>query len=107
MRPSAHISVGVQGVGTGNPGWTGRLEKNFRTEAGNLNVFGGIGLRSNEDHAHPVAGTKLEMPSHISLGLQWDGHNAHPFATYGLDRYIVGFYLIGGKTLGYLFGARF
>lgn len=106
-RPSAHISAGVQGIGTGNPGWTGRLEKNFRTEAGNVNVFGGIGLRSNEDHAHPVAGIKLEMPSQISLGLQWEGHNVHPFVTYASDQYIVGLYLIAGKTPGYLVGIRF
>ena len=105
--PSAHISLGVQGIGTGNPGWSGRLERNFRTELGMLNIFAGIGLRSNEDHAHPVAGIKLELSNHVSFGMQWDGHNHHPFVTYGFDRYIAGLYLINGKSLGYLAGVRF
>lgn len=105
--PSAHISIGVQGIGTGNPGYAGTLEKNFATEAGNLNIFGGVGFRSNEDHAHPLGGVKLEMPSHLSFGVQWDGHNHHPFVTQGFDGYIAGLYLIEGKRLGYMLGARF
>jgi hypothetical protein len=105
--PSVHVSVGVQGIGTGNPGWSGRLEKNFRTSAGNVNVFAGVGLRSNEDHAHPLGGIKLDMPSRLAVGLQWDGHNSHPFVTQGFGQFIVGFYLVGGRSPGYLVGARF
>jgi hypothetical protein len=104
--PSAHVSVGVQGIGTGNPGWTGRLEKNFRLPAGNLNVFGGIGVRGNEDHSHPIAGGKFEHHSGFSVGVQWEGHAHHPFVIYAFGQHVVGLYLIGGNRMGYMIGMR-
>jgi hypothetical protein len=103
------LSVGVQGIGTGNPGYAATLEKNYRTPDGYVfNAFGGIGLRSNEAHGHPVAGAKVSFPSATTVGVQWDGHHVHPFATQGLPGgFVVGAYLIEGKSLGVMLGARF
>lgn len=70
-------------------------------------MFGGIGFRSNESHSRALAGVKLALPNRVALGLQWEGHAAHPFATYAFEKTIVGIYLIGGRSPGYLVGMRF
>jgi hypothetical protein len=105
--PSIHVGFGVQGIGTGNPGYNARMEKNWQTDFGSINVFGGIGFRSNEDHAHPLGGFKIGLTSGWTAGLQWDGHDDYPFLTYTWDRYTSGVYLFEGRQLGYMFGARF
>jgi hypothetical protein len=105
--PALNFSVGVQGIGTGNPGFSGTLEKNFLVSFGTVNVYAGLGLRSNEDHGHPVGGVKLTLPSGIALGLQDDGHKRNPFATYSKDWWTAGVYLVGGKTPAYLVGLRY
>ncbi len=82
-------------------------EKNFATKQGTFNVFGGIGLRSNENHGHPVAGAKFSLGGGLTLGVQHDGHDTHPFVTYGKGHLILGFYLIAGKSPAYMVGTRF
>lgn len=105
--PGVNASVGVQGIGTGNPGYSLTLEKNFAVGPSQLNVFAGIGFRSNEDHSHPLAGFKWSPDGKLTLGLQWDGHNTHPFTTYSHDNFVYGLYLANGKSVGYMIGARF
>jgi hypothetical protein len=105
--PAFHVSAGVQGIGTGNPGYSATAEKNFHLPEGNLNVYLGIGFRSNESHAHEVAGAKFQWPGGFALGVQHDGHATHPFMTYSWDRYVAGFYLIEGKSGAYMLGVRF
>lgn len=106
-RPGLFVSAGVQGVGTGNPGFAATMEKNFRGENGTINIFAGAGLRTNENHAHPVAGFRLSLHNGISMGVQHDGHQSHPFVTYSKDSFIAGFYLVGGEAPGYMAGLRF
>lgn len=106
-RPSVHASAGVQGIGTGNPGYSLTAEKNFAGAEGSLNVFAGVGFRSNENHAHPVAGMKYSFTNGLTLGVQHDGHETHPFVTFSRNKLVVGFYLIDGKAPAYMVGARF
>jgi hypothetical protein len=105
--PSLNASVGVQGIGTGNPGYSVTAEKNFMLTQGNLNVYAGLGFRSNENHVHPVAGIKYSLPSGFTFGLQEDGHQLSPFATYSKDWWTVGVYVVGFKNVAYLVGVRF
>jgi len=105
--PALHMNAGVQGIGTGNPGFSATAEKNFAQSAGNLNFYAGIGYRSNEDHVHGLAGIKFQFKNNVTLGVQHEGHAAHPFVTYGYERYIFGVYLIEGKSPAYMIGARF
>lgn len=104
--PNLKVGLGLQGIGTGNPGFFATSEKNWAFPSGNLNVFGGIGFRANEDHAHGLGGFKFSFPGPWTMGLQLDGHNAHPFVTYGWDRHSVGLYLIETKSLGFMWGYR-
>ncbi|HRI45084.1 MAG TPA: hypothetical protein PLL78_03195 [Fimbriimonadaceae bacterium] len=105
--PGFYASAGVQGIGTGNPGFSATAEKNFQLGALQVNAFIGLGYRTNESHTHPVGGFKLEFADRITIGLQWEGHNTHPFITKGFGHYIAGVYLIEGKSPGLMFGARF
>jgi hypothetical protein len=105
--PALYASVGVQGIGTGNPGYSVTAEKNFEVPEGHFNIFAGIGLRSNESHGHPVGGVKFSFRNGFSVGIQADGHQEHPFVTYSKEHLILGFYLIDGKNPAYLIGARF
>jgi len=105
--PAIYASAGVQGIGTGNPGYSLTGEKNFAMKEGVLNTFAGIGFRSNENHSHLVAGGKFAFPNGFSLGVQHDGHATHPFVSYTKQGWIVGFYLIEGKSPGYMLGKRF
>jgi hypothetical protein len=105
--PALNFSAGVQGIGTGNPGFSGTLEKNWSTPAGQFNAYAGVGFRSNENHVHPVGGMKLTLAADISVGLQDDGHRRSPFVTYSHDWWTAGIYLIGFEKPAYLFGVRF
>lgn len=106
-RPSLSASMGVQGIGTGNPGYSVTAEKNWRMPEGTLNTFVGIGLRSNERHGHPLGGIKWTTPQGITLGFQHDGHNGHPFLSYGKGIWFGGVFVIAGKSPALMLGARF
>lgn len=102
--PGVNFSIGVQGIGTGNPGYGLTLEKNFSQR---LNAYAGIGLRSNEEHGHLLGGVKLNLGGPWTLGLQLDGHQEHPFATYSERGWIAGAYLIDLKSPALMLGHRF
>lgn len=105
--PGLFASVGVQGIATGNPGYSVTAEKNLSVKEGQFNVFGGVGFRSNEEHLHGVGGAKFAFPSGWTIGLQLDGHQRNPFVTYGRNGAILGVYLIDGKDPAYMAGLRF
>jgi hypothetical protein len=105
--PALNLSAGVQGIGTGNPGYSATLEKDWSAGQVAYNAFAGIGLRSNEAHGHVVAGAKAALPGGWSVGLQLDGHDVHPFVTKSLGNYVAGFYLIGAKAPAFMLGTRF
>lgn len=102
-----HASAGVQGIGTGNPGFSLTAEKNWDLPGARLNLFAGVGFRSNEDHAHPVAGMKYGLASGLGFGFQFDGHETHPFVTYSKGSAVFGLYLINGRSPAYMVGVRF
>ena len=106
-HPGINASAGVQGIGTGNPGYSLTAEKNWELGAGKLNAFAGIGFRSNENHAHEVLGIKYTTPDKWTFGFQRDGHETHPFVTYSFRQYTTGIFLINGKRTAYMFGMRF
>lgn len=103
--PSLSLSVGVQGIGTGNPGYGLTMEKNVRAGDTDLNAFVGLGLRSNEAHGHPIGGLKVSRGS-WTLGFQHDGHQGHPFVTTAHREWVFGFYLIGGQRAAWMVGRR-
>lgn len=100
--PSLNASVGVQGIGTGNPGYSTTIEKNV----GPLNAYVGLGWRSNEAHSHPLGGVKYTVDD-WTLGLQLDGHQEHPFLVWSRDQHLVGAYLIDLKSPALMVGYRF
>jgi hypothetical protein len=105
--PSVNFSIGVQGIGTGNPGYSSTLEKNFEFGQNNLNVYFGVGFRSNESHGHPVGGVRFSMMNGVGIGVQDDGHQHSPFVTYSRDKWLVCLYVVGFKNPAYLVGYRF
>jgi hypothetical protein len=105
--PSFSVSVGLQGIGTGNPGYAGTFEKNWTVGEGRLNAFAGVGWRSNENHAHPLGGIKYSPDGRLTFGYQHDGHQGHPFVTYSVGQWIGGVYLIGGRSPALMSGYRF
>jgi hypothetical protein len=105
--PNLKVGAGVQGIGTGNPGYFATTEKNFQWAEGTLNVYAGIAYRANEDHGHMVGGVKLDPHGPWAIGLQLDGHQGNPYMTHSFDRFVVGFYLVGYEKPGYLLGVRF
>ncbi|MDI9639365.1 hypothetical protein QPK87_19340 [Kamptonema cortianum] len=106
-RPSLSASAGVQGIGTGNPGYSLTLEKNVDLDGLKVNAFAGVGFRSNESHGHPLGGVKLGVSENINIGFQNDGHQTHPFITFSKDEWVAGFYLIDGKSAAWMLGVRF
>lgn len=106
-RPSLSASMGVQGIGTGNPGYSVTAEKNWTLPDGTFNTFVGAGLRSNEGHGHPIMGVKFTTLDGWTLGYQHEGHAGHPFLSYGKGMYFGGLYLIGGSRPALMFGVRF
>ena len=105
--PAVYASAGVQGIGTGNPGYSLTAEKNFHSKEGTFNAFAGVGFRANESHSHLVAGGKFGFTNGFSIGVQHEGHGTHPFVSYTKDGWIAGFYLIEGKSPAYMLGRRF
>lgn len=105
--PGLNASVGVQGIGTGNPGYSATLEKDWKLAGVDWNVYAGVGLRSNEEHAHGLGGAKASFGSGWSLGLQLDGHDVHPFVTKSEGPYVAGFYLVASKSPAFMVGMRF
>lgn len=104
--PSTHISAGVQGIGTGNPGYSFTAEKNWQLSTGSLNTFIGVGYRTNTRSTKMVGGFKYSDNA-WAIGLQNDGLVNDPFLTYSQDRYTTGIYLINLKHPAYLIGWRF
>jgi hypothetical protein len=101
--PALNASAGVQGIGTGNPGYSATLEKNL----GAWNAYLGVGWRSNEPHSHALGGVKYSLANGLTLGMQLDGHFEHPFAVYSQDQAIYGAYLIDFKSPALMVGYRF
>lgn len=105
--PAFNLSAGVQGIGTGNPGYSGTFEKNWELSAGSFNAYVGLGFRSNEDHSHMVGGVRFISKSGIGLGIQDDGHMTNPFVTLYRGNMTFGIYLVDSKRPAYLIGTRF
>lgn len=106
--PGVFASAGVQGIGTGNPGYSVTFEKNFRVGNGDtFNLFTGVGFRSNENHSHIIGGVKYAFSNGLTFGVQHDGHQTHPFATYSFDEWFVGYYLVDAKSPAYMVGIKF
>jgi len=106
--PSVNASIGVQGIGTGNPGYSVTAEKNFSGEHGRgLNAYTGLGFRSNENHAHWIGGARYSFGNGLALGIQLDGHDHNPFVVYTAGQTLFGFYLIDAKRPAYMAGVRF
>jgi len=95
--PLVRVGAGLQGIGTGNPGYFGTVEKNRKIGSASVNAYLGIGLRANEGHGHLLGGLKVSPDDRWTLGLQNEGHETHPFVTYRIDRQYVGLYLINQK----------
>lgn len=105
--PGLNLSAGVQGVGTGNPGYSATLERDVASGDVSWNLYAGIGFRSNESHSHWLGGAKVALPDEWTLGVQADGHDVHPFVTKSVETYIVGAYLIELKSPALMVGYRF
>ncbi len=105
--PAVNLSAGVQGIGVGNPGYSATAEKNFKQSFGSINIYAGVGLRSNENHIHGVGGIKFAFENGFVLGIQDDGHRSNPFLTYSKDQWTMGIYVVGWERIAYLVGVRF
>lgn len=106
--PSLNFSAGVQGIGTGNPGFSSTIEKNWRFEGTSyFNAYVGVGFRTNENHGHPLGGLKYSPDGKVTVGFQHDGHNGHPFATYSMNNVVLGAYLVAGRYPGAMVGFRY
>ena len=101
--PAINASAGVQGIGTGNPGYSVTAEKYF----GDLNVYAGVGFRSNESHSHGLFGLKYHLTPNVTVGLQNDGHDSHPFVVLTEGQMIYGAYLVGLESPAIMVGFRF
>ena len=105
--PSVQFSAGVQGIGTGNPGYALTFEKNFPRNSLPINLYVGIGFRSNESHAHGLFGLRTNLNREFVLGIQHDGHAINPFITYSKNQNIAGIYLVRASRPALLLGYRF
>lgn len=105
--PSTHVSAGVQGIGTGNPGFSFTSEKNWSLGEGNLNVFVGVGYRTNVRTTKLVGGLKYSPDGRWAFGYQNDGVEHYPFATFSQGTMTYGIYLIGFKSPAFMVGTRF
>ena len=106
IAPNLRVGFGLQGIGTGNPGYFATSEKTFSLKEGSLTSYIGIGFRTNEDHTHGLGGVKLTPAGSLwTLGVQFDGHWVHPFVTLSLrDGWTAGVYFVEGRSLGLLIG---
>lgn len=107
VSPAIRIGHGVQGVGSGKTVTFATLEKS--TGFADLNIEGYVGLsvRGFEGHFHELYGIKVTPTGPITVGLQFDGHNSHPFATYRLQSGSASVYLVNGKSLGFMYSMRY
>ncbi len=105
--PAINVGAGLQGIGTGNPGYFAVAEKSFATHIGSVSAYLGLGLRSNENHAHMLGGAKFTPSlSKWTMGVQLDGHNVHPFVTRDFDSFTIGMYLVNLKSPGIMLSKR-
>lgn len=102
--PSLRIGFGLQGIGTGNPGYFATSEKGWAGSWGTASGYLGVGLRTNEDHGHLLGGFKFTPSRSLwTVGFQNDGHDTHPFVTRSLGGgFTAGAYLIALKSPGLL-----
>ncbi|CAN5382714.1 hypothetical protein BH11ARM1_BH11ARM1_00200 [soil metagenome] len=107
QMPSLNFMAGVQGIGSGNPGVALTGEKNFAQKSGNLNIFGGVGYRTNRKILRAVGGVKYNMDQHWTVGYQNDGVNQYPFASFSEGAMSYGAYLIGFQSPAFMVGTRF
>jgi hypothetical protein len=105
--PSWSVSAGVQGIGTGNPGYSTTFEKNFQTELGTWNAYAGLGWRSNENRTRFIGGTKFGFNNGLTVGFQDDGIDQNPFVTYRVGQVTGGIFLVNGKRTAYMLSVRF
>lgn len=105
--PSTHISVGLQGIGTGNPGYSATAEKNWELERGLFNAFVGIGYRTNRKIGRLVGGMKYMGSGHWSVGIQNDGLQTDPFVTVSSGNWTTGLYFLDFEKPAYMLSARF
>jgi len=103
--PNLRIGFGLQGIGTGNPGYFATSEKTLEGSVGIVTGYVGIGWRANEDHSHGLAGLKFTPKGQPwTVGFQADGHSLHEFVTYQTrDGWSIGAYLIESKMPGLMF----
>ncbi len=104
--PNLKVGFGIQSITTGNPGYFATTEKNFHFKEGRLNLYAGIGFRSNESHSHAVAGVKLHPHGPWAVGIQLDGHETHPYLVYDAGPWVAGFYWANTERAGWLLGLR-
>lgn len=101
--PNLRVGFGVQGIGTGNPGYFATSEKNLATTGGHWNAYLGVGFRSNESHGHALGGLRYSaLGSPWSLGIQNDGHASHPFVTHRTRDVTLGIYLVEMRSPGFM-----
>jgi hypothetical protein len=106
--PMLSAGFGLQGIGTGNPGYFLTAEKTLDTKIGTFNGFLGAGYRSNEDHSHALGGLKFTpTASPYTFGVQLDGHQGHLFVTRDFGAWSLGAYLIDMKAPGAMLSVRF
>lgn len=105
--PSTHFSAGLQGIGTGNPGFSLTSEKNWTVGVGSLNIFLGLGYRTNVQTLRGVGGFKYSPDGRWNVGYQNDGVTHYPFVTLSQGQFTLGVYLIGFKSPAYMVGTRF
>lgn len=105
--PAVNASAGIQGIGTGNPGYSVTLEKNFNPGGHRVNAYIGIGFRANESHSHAVGGVKFALNQNWTVGYQHDGHQQNPFVTFGQGQAFGGIYLLNFERPALMFGMKF
>lgn len=105
--PSTHVSVGIQGIGTGNPGYSATAEKNWNLTRGSFNAFVGIGYRTNRRIGRMVGGMKYAGSGHWSVGVQNDGLQTDPFATVSQGNWTAGLYFLDFERPAYMLSTRF
>ncbi len=105
--PSTHVSAGVQGIDTGNPGFSFTSEKNWETGFGSVNVFLGLGYRTNVKTLRGVGGFKLSSGRNITVGYQNDGVEQYPFASFSQGSMSAGLYMVNFKRPAWMVGIRF
>jgi len=104
--PNLRLGFGVQGIGTGNPGYFATTEREVRTPSGALASFAGIGFRANESHSHGLLGLRFSPNGPWSFGAQLDGHGRHLFVTHDASATTFGVYLVDMKSFGLLVGTN-